>query len=364
VIVGAGIGGLSAAVALRNAGVDVVLLERAERLDPLGAGISLFRNAMAALERLGMRDAVTRRGAPAARAEMRTAAGRLLGALPDDVLAGAVALHRGDLQTALLEAAPPPRLGAGVVAVARDGAGVLARCRDGTTERGDVLIGADGIHSVVRDALFPHDPRYAGYTAWRSVVGVPVEAGRWSESWGCGQRFGSIDLGERGTYWFATKNAGEGERDEAGGRRAEVARRFSSWHEPIRSLIDATPSGAILRNDVFYLDPLPRWSRGPVILLGDAAHASTPGIGQGAAQAIEDAVVLAEALRSCRDPVEAAASYEAARRPRAERVLRLSRRVDRLSQLDRPLACRLRNAVVTAAPASAHRRSLVPILDA
>jgi 2-polyprenyl-6-methoxyphenol hydroxylase-like FAD-dependent oxidoreductase len=318
---------------------------------------------MAALGRLGVSDAVTRRAAPAVRAEIRAADGRLLGAMPEDVIAGALALHRGDLQMALLEAAPSPRLGADVVSVSEDGAGVHANCRDGTTEGGDMLIGADGIYSVVRGLLFPGRPRYAGYTAWRSVVGAPVEAGRWTETWGCGERFGSIDLGERGTYWFATRNAVEGERDAAGGRAAEIARRFASWHDPIGSLIDATPPEAILRNDVFYLDPLPRWSRGRIVLLGDAAHASTPGIGQGAAQAIEDAVALAAALKAHRDPAEAAAEYEAARRPRAERVLRLSRSADRMSQLDRPLACRLRNAVVSAMPASAHRRSLGPILD-
>ncbi|CAA9466856.1 MAG: hypothetical protein AVDCRST_MAG65-375, partial [uncultured Solirubrobacteraceae bacterium] len=134
VIVGAGIGGLSAAVALEDAGVEVVILERAERLDPVGAGISLFRNAMSALGRLGVSDAVTRRAAPAFRVEIRAADGRVLGAMPEDVIAGALALHRGDLQMALLEASPSPRLGADVVAVAEDGAGVLVKCRDGTSE--------------------------------------------------------------------------------------------------------------------------------------------------------------------------------------------------------------------------------------
>ena len=139
-------------------------------------------------------------------------------------------------------------------------------------------------------------------------------------------------------------------------------RRFADWHGPIPTILGATPDDAILRNDVYYLDPLPRWSQGRLVLLGDAAHATTPGIGQGAAQAIEDAVVLASELASTGDLGAALASYESIRRPRAELALKLSRQADRAAQLTNPLARRLRNAVLRRTPERIQRRQLGPIV--
>jgi 2-polyprenyl-6-methoxyphenol hydroxylase-like FAD-dependent oxidoreductase len=137
--------------------------------------------------------------------------------------------------------------------------------------------------------------------------------------------------------------------------------RFGRWHDPIGAVLEATPDGAILRNDVYYLDPLPRWSSGRIVLLGDAAHATTPGIGQGAAQALEDAVALTAALDG--PEIDAALErYESARRPRAELTQRLSRQADRAAQLASPLGCRLRNAIASHAPAKIRRRQIAPVL--
>ena len=210
----------------------------------------------------------------------------------------------------------------------------------------------------MRRAIADVPIRYAGYTAWRGVSSVPVEAGRLTESWGVGERFGLVDIGRGRTYWFATKNAPEGEPDEPGGRKAEILRRFSGWHEPIAAVVEAADESAILRNDVYYLEPLPRWSDGRVVLVGDAAHATTPGVGQGAAQAIEDAVVLAERLAESDELAAALAEYEAIRRPRADAVLKMSRRADKAAQLANPLGWRLRNAIVISlAERAQHRQS-------
>src|SRR5262245_14528321 len=186
----------------------------------------------------------------------------------------------------------------------------VAVAADGSEERGDLLVGADGLSSLVRRAIADAPIRYAGYTAWRGVSSVPVEPGRLTESWGVGERFGLVDIGRGRTYWFATKNAPEGEPDEPRGRKAEIMWRFSGWHEPIAAVARAADESAILRNDVYYLEPLPRWSSGRVVLVGDAAHATTPGVGQGAAQAIEDAVVLADQLARDDDLATALAEYE------------------------------------------------------
>jgi 2-polyprenyl-6-methoxyphenol hydroxylase-like FAD-dependent oxidoreductase len=362
IVVGGGIAGLSTAIALRKTGHEVVVLEQAPRIDPAGAGITLFANAMRALERLGVAEAVAARGAAATRSAILTRQGRELTQVPSDLLEGTTALHRADLQAELAAASGDVRLGVEVTAVEQGEYGVVARSTDGSEERGDLLVGADGLSSVVRRAIADAPIRYAGYTAWRGVCSVPVEAGRLTESWGVGERFGLVDLGRGRTYWFATKNAPEGEPDEPGGRKAEILQRFSGWHEPIAAVVEAADECAILRNDVYYLEPLPRWSDGRSVLVGDAAHATTPGVGQGAAQAIEDAVVLADRLAGSDDLTAALAEYAAIRRPRANAVLKMSRRVDTAAQLANPLGWRLRNAVVRRLPERAQRRQLEPLV--
>jgi 2-polyprenyl-6-methoxyphenol hydroxylase-like FAD-dependent oxidoreductase len=361
IIAGGGIGGLSAAIALRRLGHEIMVLERAPRVETVGAGITLFANGMSALGRLDVAESVAAVGAPATHSAILTSEGRELTTMPTDLLEGAIAVHRADLQAVLLEAAGVVRLGAEVISVDETTDGVEARVADGTEEHGDLLVAADGVWSPVRDSIALAAPRYGGYTAWRGVSSARIEPGRLTESWGAGERFGLVDLGSR-TYWFATANTPEGDTDDPGGRKAELLHRFGDWHSPIRAVLEATPDDAILRNDVYFLDPLPRWSEGRVVLLGDAAHASTPGIGQGAAQAIEDAVVLANEIAEADALPAALARYEAVRRPRAELTLKLSRQVDRSAQLASPIGRRVRNFLVRRTPGSVQRRQLEPLV--
>jgi 2-polyprenyl-6-methoxyphenol hydroxylase-like FAD-dependent oxidoreductase len=361
IIVGAGIGGLSAAIALRRQGHEVVVFERAPRLEPVGAGITLFANAMNALDRLGVAEAVSAAGAAARHSAILTSDGRELSTLPADLLQGAIAVHRGDLQAALLQAAGDVRLGVEVASVDQTDDEVIAKAADGSEQRGHLLVGADGLRSFVRGSVVPAVPRYGGYTAWRGVSPVAIKPGQLTESWGVGERFGLVDIGAR-TYWFATANVPEGGQDQPRERKAELTRRFADWHAPIAAVLDATPDGAILRNDVYFLDPLPRWSQGRVVLLGDAAHATTPGVGQGAAQAIEDAVVLAGELAQQDEPRDALGNYERIRRPRAELALKRSRQADRAAQLTNPLARRLRDLLVRGTPDRVTRRQLDPLV--
>ena len=363
IVVGGGIGGLSAAIGLHGAGHDVLVLERAARIDPVGAGITLFANAMRALARLGVREAVAARATAARRSAILTSAGRELARVPPDLLEGTVAIRRSDLQAVLAEAAGEVRLGVEVTAVEQDAGAATVRADNGTEERGDLVVGADGVRSLVRRAVVDaRPPRYAGYTAWRGISPVAIEPGRLSESWGVGERFGLVDVGGGRTYWFATKNAPEGDPDEPGGRKAEIRRRFSGWHEPIAAVAEAADENDILRNDVYYLESLQRWSSGRIVLVGDAAHATTPGVGQGAAQAIEDTVVLADRLARNDEPRVAFAEYEAIRRPRAEAVLKMSRRADKAAQLSSALGCRVRNALVRRLPERTQRRQLEPLV--
>jgi 2-polyprenyl-6-methoxyphenol hydroxylase-like FAD-dependent oxidoreductase len=362
IVVGAGVGGLSAAIALRKAGHDVVVLDRIGRFDDAGAGITLFANGMRALRSLGVGDAIAARGAAARRSAILTADGQELSAVAADLLQGTIAIHRADLRAALAEAAGEVRLGVDVTAVDQDEHGTVVQSATSVAAHGDLVVGADGVNSVVRHAVADVQPRYAGYTAWRGIAPVAVDTGRLTESWGTGARFGLVDIGHRRTYWFATKNAPQAEPDGSAGRKAEILRRFAGWHDPIAAVIEASDELAILRNDVYFIDPLPRWSRGRVVLLGDAAHATTPGIGQGAAQAIEDARVISEQLTRHDDLTTALVAYESIRRPKTGAVLKLSRRVDKAAQLASPVACRIRNAILQHVPPGAQRRQLEPII--
>lgn len=370
-IVGGGIAGLSTAIALCRAGIDVSVFERATKLDEIGAGLSLWANAVRALERLGVAEAVRSRGAVASRTVLRTSRGDVLADIP---LAGfpgdSVGIHRADLQAALLEALEPGvvRLGKTCAAISHDDATVTARFADGTEERGDVLVGADGIFSVVRRELFGEaKPRYAGYNGWRAVVRLAEDLlprATFSESWGRGVRFGLIDIGGGRAYWFVSEGAPEADDERPPGRKRYLRELLDGWHEPVEAVVEATDEAAIFRTNIYDRKPLRLWGEGRVTLAGDAAHVMTPNLGQGAAQGIEDAVVLAECLRSEPDVPTALRDYEARRRKRANMLVVRSWHAGRLAQLANPLACRVRDGAMRALPDRVNRSQLLRIVSA
>ena len=372
VITGAGIGGLTTAIALRQAGVETKVFERAGELREIGAGITLWANAIKALRKLDVSDAVLAGGALAAGGEVRSWRGEVLYEVPvgawEERYGVSAGLHRADLQTALLSALPDDavQLGAECVGFEQDAAGVAVRFASGREERSDLLIGADGLNSTIRAQLFDDEkPRYAGYTAWRGVVETGekfVRDGLGFESWGRGTRFGLLNIGQGRLYWFATANAPEGEQDSATGHKGELLRRFGRWHQPIPKVLSTTEEPAIIRNDVYDREPVKRWGEGRVTLLGDAAHPMTPNLGQGACQAIEDAVVLARCLKEEDSVVTALRLYEARRVDRTALVVRRSWLVGSIGQLESPLLCRLRDALMKVAPLRAQLWQLDPIV--
>ncbi|MDQ4128840.1 MAG: FAD-dependent monooxygenase, partial [Actinomycetota bacterium] len=278
-----------------------------------------------------------------------------------------VGLHRADLQAALLSALPDGAVRLGVLCEGfrQDTFGVTALFADGREEHGDLLVGADGLASAVRVQLFGAErPVYAGYTAWRGVVGAGdalLRDGPGFESWGRGARFGLLNMGRGYFYWFATANVSEGE-EHAVGHKEEVLRRFGCWCEPIPTVIRTTEEPAILRHDVYDREPVTRWGEGRVTLLGDAAHPMTPNLGQGACQAIEDAVVLARCLKEEDSVTAALRLYEARRVDRTAFVVRRARLVGRIGQLENPLLCKLRDALTKATPPRVQRRQLDSIV--
>ena len=376
IVVGGGIGGLSAAIALRRAGIEAAVFERAPEPPEVGAGVGLWSNALRVLKGLGLYEAVRGIGAEIG-GETRSWSGRRLfgfsaGEMRRRYGEASVVVHRAELQGVLLAALPEDsvRYGARLVGFSDDGDEVTARFADGRKEVGDLLVGADGLRSATREVLVGDGPpRYAGLTAWRGVAeGADDFApeGKGLNLWGRGSEFGVMNIGGGRAYWFLTKNAPEGERESPAGRRSEILDRLPGGYPAAKAAVEATEVAKILRTDIYDREPVESWGTGRATLLGDAAHPMTPHLGQGACQAIEDAVVLADCLGGRQGDAGSIAAalrlYEGRRRARTTELVRSSRRVGRVLQLENPLLCGLRDALVGALPSGAVFRQLDPVL--
>jgi 2-polyprenyl-6-methoxyphenol hydroxylase-like FAD-dependent oxidoreductase len=368
IVIGGGIGGLCTAISLRRIGVDAVVYEQAEVLSEVGAGLTLWANAVKPLRALGLAEAVIRAGSKIQRGLIRTASGRTLsrsepGELERLFGEPTVAIHRAALHDILLSALPAGtvRLDARCTSFEQEADGVIVRFAGGHTDRAELVVGADGIHSVIRRQLLPDVRlRYSGYAAWRGVVVTrdEVALGVTSESWGCGSRFGILRVDEERVYWFATANVPAGGTLSTDERKSFLRRRFRGWHHPVELLLGSTPAGEILQNDIYDLKPMKRWVEGRVILLGDAAHPTTPNMGQGACMAIESSLVLARCLSQEADLSSALRRYEAERMARTAWVTAQSWKIGRVAQLENPLACRVRDFLLSIAPARVTRKAL------
>ncbi|MFI1972404.1 FAD-dependent monooxygenase [Streptomyces cinnamoneus] len=357
VVVGAGIGGLTAAVALHRRGWRTVVLERAASLEPVGAGISLAPNSQRALDVIGLGDEVRALAAWQGDGGLRSPSGRWLSRTDSAAAARRfggplVLLHRATLAGLLAGALPDGTVRTGRPATLADPGGPDRPARvttpDGDLEA-DLVVGTDGINSPARRMLFPAHPGpvHTGFTTWRVVTPAPERPFAPHETWGTAGLWGTHPLKDGRVYAYASAAAPAGSRahdDE----RAELLRRFGTWHHPVPDVLAAADPAGILRNDVHFMaEPLPAFHRGRTALLGDAAHAMPPNLGQGGNQAVEDAVVLAHHAAPVPGGVPAAlAAYTHDRLPRTAEVVRRSARTARMALLSGAPAVALRDTAI------------------
>jgi 2-polyprenyl-6-methoxyphenol hydroxylase-like FAD-dependent oxidoreductase len=341
IVVGAGIGGVTAAVALQRCGWQVTVLERAPEVGEVGAGISVWPSAVAVLEELGVKG-VEKASVQSKPAGMRRPDGRWVVSAADLGVELPVMIHRAQLHELItaeftpeshtkpygMSAAGAPavtvRTGCEVTTVEQDADGVTVNGE----LRADLLVAADGIRSAVRGALYPQykGPRYSGFSAYRGIADVDSDDGG-GETWGRGQLFGFARLIDGRFYWYGTANQPAG--------TTSAPNVFTSWHDPIPKLIAG--SEKVLQNDIYDLTlPLVPFVQGRIVLLGDAAHAMTPNLGRGACSAIEDAGALARHLQGD-ELTQALRAYDSERRPATTKLVKRSRALGRVAQVENPV---------------------------
>ena len=374
-IIGGNFAGLAAAIALRRVGIDATVFERASTIRGIEAGVVIQITAMKALKKLGLVEQVrTITGSPIKAIDIKSPRGQLLATIPQshvglELGTPGYVVHRAEYIALLvrqLEGNDIIQLNAQCTGFEQDKDGVTVHFADGHEERGAVLLGADGIHSVVRKQVLGDEPlRYAGYTAWRAMpifIDASLDPTILQQFSGEGKIFGVYPAKDK-IYWFAGQKTAPGGNDARIGRKQELLDLFKGWPAPIEALLEATEEVAILRNDVYDRKPKEKhWGTGRVTLAGDAAHPTTPTLGQGAGMAIEDGIVLAKELALAENlddyvAVEnALRAYERNRIPRTTAIVNESWQLSNTVLVTNPLRSRIQETFLKMTPKSVWRK--------
>lgn len=360
-IIGAGIGGLCAAVALLQKGFQVRVYESAAAVKAVGAGLALSGNAIQALSLMDLGQKIQHIGNAFEKMQVLSQNGSVITQnnamqITKKYGYGSYAVHRADLHQLLINELPEDvlMLGKRCVDIVQHQDSVTTFFEDGSTSKSDILLAFDGIHSVARKKLTPQAAiRYAGYTCWRAVIDkVPSDFDNklFTETWGAQGRFGITPLTGNRIYWFATKNAPPQDQQMQNFQIKDLMDNFRNYHHPVSEILALTDDTQLIWNDIIDFVPLERYAYGRVLLAGDAAHATTPNMGQGACMAIEDAITIANCLTSSADVAQAFSLFEQKRKMRATRVVKTSWLIGRAAQLENAILIRARNILFRMIP--------------
>ncbi|RUL55609.1 FAD-dependent monooxygenase [Lysinibacillus antri] len=353
-IVGGGIGGLCTAIALQNAGIETTVFESSSEIKSVGAGLGIGNNAIKALAKLGLDQHVIDAGRILEAMIIYDENGKQINKMDTKFISERfgtdnVTIHRAALHGILHRNLKENTISCGKKCVDffQDENVVRLTFEDGTEATADYVIAADGIHSIFRKKLIPNSyPRYAGYTCWRGVTDVnqsKLYQNVASETWGPNGRFGIVPLAGEKVYWFACVNAPYNDPETDKFRKNEIFTLFKDYHSPIPELIKITKDEAIIHNDIIDIAPIKQFTFGRVLLIGDAAHATTPNMGQGAGQAIEDAIILAACMNKFASIEDAFKHFEKLRVKRTAKIIKMSRRIGQVAQSRNRIIIKIRD---------------------
>jgi 2-polyprenyl-6-methoxyphenol hydroxylase-like FAD-dependent oxidoreductase len=366
-IIGGGIAGLTTAISLNKIGIKTAIFEAAPEIKPVGAGLGLAANAIKAFEHIGIADEIVKAGKLLDAFTVYDQAGKPITRTDSKAVGakyglGNFTIHRADLHEILLSKIDPFSIVTNqkAVDIEQKEHSVILKFQSGMTCETDYLIVADGIHSPIRQKLLPNiKPRYAGYTCWRGVMdNTELKLTEASETWGANGRLGILPLANNKIYWFACVNAPQNDPTMKGYKIADVQQIFKDFHAPIPEVLAHTKQEQVVWNDIIDLEPIHQYAFNNIVLIGDAAHATTPNLGQGACQAIEDAVILADEIKA-NDSFELAfKKFEQRRLKRTHYVVNTSRAVGRVAQWQNSILIALRNAAFRLVPPSINEKQL------
>jgi len=370
-IQGAGIGGLTMAIALQQRGFHVRIVERAAGLAEIGAGIWMSPNPMQVFALFGFAEKVTAAGWPVALMHLQDSkSGDIqitdMSALSKQFGFETIALHRAVLQRVLFEqlAADTISFGFEVESIKQTGDHIVAKLSDGSPCTASVLVGADGINSQVRGmAGLGGEKRYSGSSSYRAIARdariLPAGAEHDAyEIWARGCRVGFSMINAADYYWYMTFDAPAGQSSSPEEMRFHAESIFRAHFPQWIGLLEQTHPEDILRTDIGDLKPLSRWSSGRIGLIGDAAHATTPNLGQGGAMAVEDALALADAFQQLGLTATAWQRFEQLRRNKVDWTVSTSWSIGRLCHICNPLLRSLRNLALSKTPASVTQKQI------
>lgn len=367
-IIGAGIGGLTTALTLQQKGLNVKIFESSAEIKPVGAGIIMANNAMQVFQKLGIQDKIEKAGNKIS--YMKITDTQLNNISVVDLTeyekkygVHNIAIHRGELQKILANEVGYDNINLSKRLSKIEKTEVFKLTfEDNSAVESKLVIGADGIKSVVRNQLFQESTlRNANQKCWRGICEIDLPEkyhNELNEAWGKGKRFGFVKISNQKVYWYALTNSKNTKSDEV-----NLTEMFSEFHSDILKIISATGKKQIIVSDIIDLKLIYKWQGENVCLIGDAAHATTPNLGQGACQAIEDAYVIGKLLGSGLSLENTFEDYEKLRRKKAHSIVNTSWTIGKIAHIENRFGVWLRNFAMKSLPKSANKKQLDMIFN-